>query len=141
MQAGEIRQSAELGMDWVDISIPASDKLRQYKLRESLPLLLERLAALIHLAHTLGLKVCIGCEDASRASDATLQDIARQAGEAGATRLRYADTLGILDPFTTAAQIAALRRVWPGELEMHAHNDLGTATANTTAAVAPGPPA
>ena len=63
MQAGEIRQSAELGMDWVDISIPASDKLRQYKLRESLPLLLERLAALIHLAHTLGLKVCIGCEE------------------------------------------------------------------------------
>ena len=48
-----------------------------------LPLLLERLAALIHLAHTLGLKVCIGCEDASRASDATLQDIARQAREAG----------------------------------------------------------
>ena len=138
MQAGEIRQSAELGMDWVDISIPASDKLRQYKLRESLPLLLERLAALIHLAHTLGLKVCIGCEDASRASDATLQDIARQAGEAGATRLRYADTLGILDPFTTAAQIAALRRVWPGELEMHAHNDLGLATANTLAAVRAG---
>lgn len=64
MQAGEIRLSAELGMDWVDISIPASDKLRQYKLRESLPLLLERLTGLIHLAHTLGLKVCIGCEDA-----------------------------------------------------------------------------
>ncbi len=85
MQAGEIRQSADLGMDWVDISIPASDKLRQYKLREGLPLLLERLAALIHLAHTLGLKVCIGCEDASRASDATLQDIAHLAREAGAT--------------------------------------------------------
>ena len=42
MQAGEIRQSADLGMDWVDISIPASDKLRQYKLREGLPLLLGR---------------------------------------------------------------------------------------------------
>ena len=138
MQAGEIRQSADLGMDWVDISIPASDKLRQYKLREGLPLLLERLAALIHLANTLGLKVCIGCEDASRASDATLQDIACLAREAGATRLRYADTVGILDPFTTAAQIAALRRVWPGELEMHAHNDLGLATANTLAAVRAG---
>ncbi len=85
-----------------------------------------------------GLKVCIGCEDASRASDATLQDIARLAREAGATRLRYADTVGILDPFTTAAQIAALRRVWPGELEMHAHNDLGLATANTLAAVRAG---
>ncbi len=117
---------------------PASDKLRQYKLRESLPLLLERLTGLIHLAHTLGLKVCIGCEDASRASDATLRDIARQAGEAGAARLRYADTVGILDPFTTTAQIAALRNVWPGELEMHAHNDLGLATANTLAAVRAG---
>jgi homocitrate synthase NifV len=74
MNALEIRQSADLGMDWVDISIPASDKLRQYKLREGLPVLLERLAVFIHLAHSLGLKVCIGCEDASRASDATLHD-------------------------------------------------------------------
>ncbi len=67
MNALEIRQSADLGVDWVDISIPASDKLRQYKLREPLTVLLERLAMFIRLAHTLGLRVCIGCEDASRA--------------------------------------------------------------------------
>jgi homocitrate synthase NifV len=77
MNAQEIRQSADLGIDWVDISIPASDKLRQYKLREPLAVLLERLAVFIHLAHSLGLKVCIGCEDASRASGQTLHDIAR----------------------------------------------------------------
>ena len=62
MNALEIRQSADLGVDWVDISIPASDKLRQYKLREPLTVLLERLAMFIRLAHTLGLRVCIGCE-------------------------------------------------------------------------------
>ncbi|PLL91351.1 homocitrate synthase, partial [Klebsiella michiganensis] len=48
MNALEIRQSADLGIDWVDISIPASDKLRQYKLREPLAVLLERLAMFIH---------------------------------------------------------------------------------------------
>ncbi|MFH2503857.1 homocitrate synthase [Klebsiella indica] len=138
MNALEIRQSADLGIDWVDISIPASDKLRQYKLREPLAVLLERLAKFIHLAHTLGMKVCVGCEDASRASEQTLRDIALVAQQAGAARLRYADTVGILDPFTTVTQISALRNVWPGEIEMHAHNDLGLAAANTLAAVRAG---
>lgn len=138
MNALEIRQSADLGIDWVDISIPASDKLRQYKLREPLALLLERLATFIQLAHTLGLKVCIGCEDASRASRQTLHQIALVARQSGASRLRFADTVGLLDPFTTASHISALREVWPGEIEMHAHNDLGLATANTLAAVRAG---
>lgn len=138
MNALEIRQSADLGIDWVDISIPASDKLRQYKLREPLAVLLERLAKFIHLAHTLGMKVCVGCEDASRASEQTLRDIALVAQQASAARLRYADTVGILDPFTTVTQISALRNVWPGEIEMHAHNDLGLAAANTLAAVRAG---
>ncbi|XWJ89770.1 homocitrate synthase [Phytobacter ursingii] len=138
MNAGEIRQSADLGMDWVDISIPASDKLRQYKLREPLAVLLERLENFIGLARTLGLAVCIGCEDASRADDDTLRQIASVAQRAGALRLRYADTLGLLDPFATDNAIRSLRRDWNGEIEMHAHNDLGLATANTLAAIRAG---
>jgi homocitrate synthase NifV len=103
MNAGEIRQSADLGMDWVDISIPASDKLRQYKLREPLAVLLDRLESFIGMARTLGLAVCVGCEDASRADDDTLRQIASVAQRAGALRLRFADTLGLLDPFATDA--------------------------------------
>lgn len=138
MNAGEIRQSADLGMDWVDISIPASDKLRQYKLREPLPVLLERLGSFIGMARTLGLAVCIGCEDASRADNDTLRQIASVAQQAGARRLRFADTLGLLDPFATDNAIRALRGYWDGEIEMHAHNDLGLATANTLAAIRAG---
>lgn len=138
MNAGEIRQSADLGMDWVDISIPASDKLRQYKLREPLPVLLERLESFIGMARALGLAVCIGCEDASRADNDTLHQIASVAQQAGARRLRFADTLGLLDPFATDNAIRALRGYWDGEIEMHAHNDLGLATANTLAAIRAG---
>ena len=138
MNALEIRQSADLGMEWVDISIPASDTLRRYKLREPLPVVLERLADMIGQARALGMRVCVGCEDASRATDADLRNVARIARQAGAERLRFADTLGLLDPFTTASRITALRGYWPGEIEMHAHNDLGLATANTLAAVRAG---
>jgi homocitrate synthase NifV len=76
-----------------------------------------------------------GCLAGQRADSARYRQVAQQCG---AARLRYADTLGILDPFTTATQISALREVWGGEIEMHAHNDLGMATANTLAAVSAG---
>ncbi|TKI03470.1 homocitrate synthase [Martelella alba] len=138
MNAEEIRQSADLGMDWVDISIPASDTLRRYKLREPLPVLLDRLETQIVQARGHGMHVCVGCEDASRADDGTLRQLAAVALRAGAQRLRYADTLGLLDPFGTVERLTALREYWPGEIEMHAHNDLGLATANTLAAVRAG---
>lgn len=138
MNIDDISQSADLGMDWVDISLPASAILQKYKLRDPLPVLLERLGILTEQARSLGLRVCIGCEDASRATDDDLHAIAQVANSAGAQRLRFADTLGVLDPFTTEARITALCRFWHGEVEMHAHNDLGLATANTLAAVRAG---
>lgn len=138
MNALEIRQSADLGMDWVDISIPASDKLRTYKLRQPLAMLLASLEGLITIARESGMRVCVGCEDASRADDDTLRQIAGVAAGAGAQRLRFADTLGLLDPFTTGERIHALGTFWRGEIEMHAHNDLGLAAANTLAAVRAG---
>lgn len=138
MNTVEIVQSAELGMDWVDISIPASDKLREQKMRQPLSALLDQLGMLIHQARQMGLHVCVGCEDASRAQADTLRQLAIVAQLAGANRLRYADTLGLLDPFSTFERISQLREDWSGEIEMHAHNDLGLATANTLAAVRAG---
>lgn len=134
----EIRLAADAGMDWVDISLPASARLRDYKLQLTWPQLALELARQVAFARVNGLKVCVGCEDASRASDEELRLIAAVAGDAGALRLRFADTLGVLDPFTTYERIKTLRRHWQGEIEMHAHNDLGLATANTLAAVRAG---
>ncbi len=44
----------------------------------------------------------------------------------------------MLDPFAVAERIAALRAACDLEIEMHAHDDLGMATANTLAAVRAG---
>lgn len=138
MNVAEIRKAADLGVGWIDISIPTSDQMLQCKLGLSRAEALSRLTAAIQLARSAGLRVCIGCEDASRTDLASLQQVAELARQSGAERLRYADTLGLLDPFSTFEQISAIRSFWRGELEIHAHDDLGLATANTLAAIRAG---
>jgi len=89
-------------------------------------------------ARDAGLEVCVGAEDASRADADFLVQLAEAAQVAGATRFRFADTLGVLDPFAVAEAIGRLRRVTDLDIEMHAHDDLGLATANTLAAARAG---
>lgn len=137
-QRAEIDQAARLGVDWVDISMPVSAQMLEHKLGLSRQAAIDRLGDAIERAVSLGLKVCVGCEDASRASTAELALQAQFAASVGASRLRYADTLGILDPFSTFERIQALRQHWSGQLEIHAHDDLGLATANTLAAIRAG---
>ncbi|MGD0025081.1 MAG: homocitrate synthase, partial [Xanthobacteraceae bacterium] len=67
-----------------------------------------------------------------------LVEVVTAAKAAGARRFRVADTLGVLDPFSAYALIGALRQATDLELEIHAHDDLGLATANTLAAVKAG---
>jgi homocitrate synthase NifV len=67
-----------------------------------------------------------------------LVQVAETAQQAGARRLRFADTLGILDPVSTFERIQRLTQAVDLEIEMHAHNDFGLATANSLMAVRAG---
>ena len=124
-----------LGVHKVDLSIPVSDQQIERKLGRDRPWVLSAIENLVPLALDLGLDVCVGMEDASRADRYFLLKVAEAAREAGASRIRFADTLGVMDPFTVRERIALLRSVVDLEIEMHAHDDLGLATANTIAAV------
>lgn len=134
MHAADIAACAGLGVQLIDISVPASAQHLAYKLRQDGDWLLRELPRHIAAAHDLGLAVGVGCEDASRADDDFLARLAEVAERAGARRLRFADTLGILEPFATHERIARLRARTGLEIEMHAHDDMGLATANTLAA-------
>ena len=134
MHPDDIDACAELGAHLIDVSIPASDQHLAYKLRQNRDWLLRTLPDTLARAGDLGMEVCVGCEDASRADLGFLCQLAEVAAKAGARRLRFADTLGILEPFTTYERIAALRAASGLEIEIHAHDDLGLATANTLAA-------
>ncbi|CAM3944607.1 2-isopropylmalate synthase [Vibrio aerogenes CECT 7868] len=131
----DIRSACGLGLDWVDLSVPVSVQQLKNKLNIPVKKLLSLCLENIRRAVDAGLSVCVGMEDASRAEDELLHRVVDIAGEAGARRVRFADTLGVLDPVSTYHKISDLRQRTDLQIEMHAHNDLGLATANTLAAV------
>jgi homocitrate synthase NifV len=138
MREHDIRQCRGLGVDLVDISVPVSDQHIQRKLGRSRNWVLRMIERNISLARDMGFEVCVGGEDASRADDGFLLELIDVVQRCGARRFRFADTVGVMGPFALSARIARLRRSTDIELEMHAHDDLGLATANTLAAVVAG---
>lgn len=135
MLPDDIAQCADLGVDLIDLSIPVSDQQIARKLGRDRDWALDQIRHQVRVALEMGLEVCVGAEDASRADPDFLRLAAETAQQAGARRFRFADTVGLLDPFGVFERIRALRASVDLEIEMHAHDDLGLATANTLAAV------
>jgi homocitrate synthase NifV len=138
MRITDLDAAAECRAQIVNLSIPVSDLHIKHKLRRDRAWVLNQIAQLVPRALDLGFEVCVGAEDASRADPDFLHRAAEAAQAAGAKRFRFADTLGLLDPFVAYRHIAQLRRTVDLDIEMHAHDDLGMATANTVAAVLAG---
>ncbi|MFO1197379.1 MAG: homocitrate synthase [Burkholderiaceae bacterium] len=135
----DLKACARCRVDIVNLSMPVSDLHLEKKLRRSRAWALGVIADFVPRAlDVLGCDVAVGCEDSSRADPAFLAEVARTVQRAGARRIRFADTLGVLDPFQTYERVAALRAACDLEIEIHAHDDLGLATANTLAALRAG---
>ena len=138
MHSQDLAACAGLPLSRVNLSIPASQQQLAHKLGKTPDWALAQIRRWVPLARGMGFAVTVGMEDASRADLSLMTDIAGVAAESGADRLRFADTLGVLDPFSTFERLSALRAATALDLEMHAHNDLGLATANTLAAIRAG---
>ncbi len=126
------------GVDIVDLSIPISDQQIVNKLGRTRRWVLEQIRLIGSRALDYGFEICLGCEDASRASTEFLFEVAEVAQATGFRRIRFADTVGIMEPFSVFQKIQQLRSRTDLEIEMHAHDDYGLATANTLAAVLAG---
>ncbi len=134
----DLAAAARCRVDIVNLSVPVSDIHLEHKLRRDRAWALEQIRHFVPRALDLGFDVAVGGEDASRADADFLLRVLDTVQSAGARRFRFADTLGLLDPFATYARISRLRETTDLELEIHAHNDLGLATANTLAALRAG---
>ena len=127
-----------LGVGMADLSIPVSRQQIGLKLRRDEAWVLATIKTLVAEARDAGLAVCVGMEDASRADRPFLSRVAETAQAAGAERIRFADTVGVMEPFGVLDSIRNLRAATDLDIEMHAHDDLGLATANTLAAAMAG---
>lgn len=138
MHRKDLQSCLGLGANMVDLSISASDQHIQHKLKQSRAWVLATIDSCVKTALDAGIMVCVGAEDASRADSDFLAQIADAAQKAGACRIRFADTVGIMEPFGVLNSIRKLRAITDMDIEMHAHDDLGLATANTLAAAVAG---
>jgi len=138
MRRDDLHACLDLNVHRIDLSISASDQHIQHKLKQSRQWVLNAITSCVQEARSLNMAVCVGMEDASRADVDFLIRMAETAQLAGASRIRFADTVGIMEPFGVFETIKKLRAATDLEIEMHAHDDLGLATANTLAAALAG---
>lgn len=87
--------------------------------------------------------VSLGLEDVSRADRNLALQVAAAALQAGASRLRLADSVGVLDPCGMQELVREFRALLEAEgstaqLAVHCHNDFGMATGNAVAALTSG---
>jgi homocitrate synthase NifV len=135
MRADDLEHCRHLGVGLADLSIPVSDQQISRKLGRNRNWVLDEIKRHVPAACDMGLEVCVGGEDASRADSDFLLQVLETAQAAGARRFRFADTVGVMEPFGMMQIMQRLRAHSDIEIEMHAHDDLGMATANTVAAV------
>lgn len=132
----DVETAASLGVDRIAIFYGVSDLHLSSKTHKTREQALSTITEAISHAKSHGVKVRFTPEDASRTDHDYLIEVARQASDAGADRISIADTVGIMLPPQTKKLIEELRAEVPGvEFDIHAHNDLGNAVANSLSAI------
>ncbi|WP_321367423.1 homocitrate synthase [uncultured Desulfuromusa sp.] len=134
----DIQDSLNSGVTAVDISLSLSDMHIEHKLKKSRKWVKEQLQVALTFAKRHQLYVSVGGEDSSRADMNFIAEILHIAEQEGADRFRYCDTLGVHNPLTMFTRVQQLTEITSLDLEVHTHNDLGMATANTIAGIKAG---
>jgi citrate (Re)-synthase len=132
----DIAEAITIGVKDLNISISTSDQMITHKLGNKLSRqgVIEGMTAAVNHARVQGaITVGVNAEDASRTDLGYLVTFAQAAKDAGADRLRYCDTLGYETPVTIYRRVKAVAEQVEIPIELHCHNDLGMAVANSVA--------
>jgi len=124
------------GMKTVNVSISTSKQMIEKKFGGKFKEkdIIKMTVKSVKKAKLLGAEsVGVNAEDASRTELSFLKVFSLAAKEAGADRIRYCDTLGFDDPFSIYERVYSLAKAVGIPIELHCHNDLGLAVANSVA--------
>lgn len=127
----DIKYSTSCKPDIIHIGTPVSYVQIYTKLKKNKVWVERNLRECIDAAREEGVAVTVGFEDASRADIGYMIHMAKVAKEMGVNLIRIADTVGVLTPSRTGAIIREIRSQVDIDLEIHVHNDLGMAVANS----------
>lgn len=124
------------GLKHLNVSISTSQVMLEKKLGKNEQEIIQMMVEAVKAAKKGGIEtIGVNAEDASRTrhyqDQSYLEDFAIAAKEAGADRIRYCDTLGCDLSFTIRERVKRLAEKVKLPIELHCHNDLGYAVANS----------
>ncbi len=132
--SADVAGAVPLGLAHYNLSISTSDQMIEHKFRGRLDrtAIIAEMTAAVATARDGGAQtIGVNAEDGSRTDDGFLLEFAQAAKEAGATRIRYCDTIGGDSPERIRERFAKLATAVQLPVETHCHNDLGMAVANS----------
>jgi len=123
-------------IDHLNLSISTSDQMINGKFqgRKTKDDVIKDMTDAVDAARAAGAEsIGANAEDASRTDVNYLVEFGLAAKEHGADRVRYCDTLGYDNPFTIYDNARTMAEKIGLPIELHCHNDLGMAVANSIA--------
>lgn len=134
MRREDVEAAARMGATHLALCAPTSERHLDVRMGMTASELPALVSDVVGHARSLGMTVSMGMEDASRSTREDLWRAACTAREAGAQRVRLADTVGVLSPGEVSELVMFLRQTGL-EVGFHGHDDFGMATANALAAL------
>ena len=123
---------------WIAMYHSVSDIHLKHKLRISQEDAIKRAVDAVEYAKSHGLKMRFTLEDATRADPKFLEEICIAVTNAGADRISLPDTLGIMSPRGMHNLVKMIHGTVDTPIDMHCHNDMGLALANSLAGLEAG---
>ncbi len=130
----DIDYAISCDVDWVGIFFCVSKKRLNQHFKLDLDKAIEQITNTIAYAKDHGLKVRYTPEDSTRTEYQSLIKASKAAIESGAERISIADTVGAMTPINMYNFVKKLIADLNVKINVHCHNDLGLATANSLAA-------
>lgn len=133
---GDIAKAIPSGVKHLNLSTSTSEQMIVHKFmgkRDRDDIIKEMMAA-VDCARAGGIQtIGLNAEDASRSDLGYLLEFIAAAKERGVDRFRYCDTLGYDTPLSIYERVRNLAEKSHIPIELHCHNDLGMAVANSVA--------
>ncbi len=134
----DIESLLPLEPSFIAMYLSTSDIHLSHKLHMSREQALARAVEMVEFAKSHGLKLRFTCEDASRTERGYLLEMVKAVSKAGADRISITDTVGMMTPAMMFSLIKEVRAATSAGIDLHCHNDLGLALANSLAGIEAG---
>ncbi|MDF2802430.1 MAG: Homocitrate synthase [Anaerocolumna sp.] len=131
MNSNDVKISVACKPHILHIGTPVSYIQIYSKLKKNKVWVQKNILECVEIAKSHGIDVTVGLEDASRSDIGFILSLIKELKKAGVDIIRLADTVGVLTPGRTKEMVETIKAHTDMEIEMHVHNDLGMAVANS----------